>query len=244
MNNKKSFKAICFDWGNTIEIGKPGIVATLQQVWKKFAADRAPQEILAAGQEAWKELVRMRPTRKDLLDMANFRQKLYARQAELMAKALGVDIHIPDWPWIFNVFFHEYYQKDRKWTIPRTHARLLRKLRAADIPMVVISNDEDPAQLPRVISDIGLTGFFVSEIASSSFGYSKPHPKIYLAALDRLNLRADEVLYVGDDFHNDYWGPEQVGMYPLLFDPDGLHARAESLRRIDKLEKVLDYLPV
>lgn len=241
MEEKTPIKAICFDWGNTLEIGRPGIVKTLQHVWKRFAAGRPAEDIFRAGQQAWKELVKIRPTKKDLADMSNFRQKLYARQAELMAEALGVKVEIPDWPWVFNDFFHEYYFTNRKWSIPRSHARLLRKLRAADIPMVVISNNEDPAELPRLIADIGLTGFFTCEIASSSFGYSKPHPKIYLAALNSLNLRADEVLFVGDDFHNDYWGPEQVGMFPLLFDPDGLHARADHVRRIDKLEKVLDY---
>ncbi len=236
------FKAICFDWGNTIEIGKPGIVKTLQVVWKRFLPNATPEQILAAAQTAWKELVKMIPGKRDLKDMDHFRQKLYARQAELMAEALGVRPDIPDWPWVFNVFFHEYYFTNRKWSIPRSHARVLRNLRAANIPMAVISNDNDPAQLPSVIADVGLTGFFVCEIASSSFGYCKPHPKIYLAALERLNLRADEVLYVGDDFHNDYWGPKQVGMFPLLFDPDGLHARAENIRRIANLEEVLDYL--
>ncbi|MDQ7052749.1 MAG: HAD family hydrolase [candidate division KSB1 bacterium] len=244
MEEKRTFKAVCFDWGNTIEIGQPTVVTTLQKVWQRFAPEATPEDILAAGQKAWKELVRIRPTKKDLKEPDVFRQKLYARQAELMAEALGVQPDIPDWPWVFNVFFHEVYFKDRQWTIPRSHARLLRKLRAANIPMAVISHDDDPAQLPSVIANVGLTGFFVCEISSSSFGYCKPHPKIFLAMLNRLNMRADEVLYVGDDFHNDYWGPEQVGMFPLLFDPEKLHARVEGIRRIERLDRVLDYLPV
>ncbi|RMD94055.1 MAG: HAD family hydrolase [Calditrichaeota bacterium] len=238
------FKAVCFDWGNTIEMGKPSIVKTLQVVWKQFAPHATPDDILQAGQEAWSQLVLMEPRAKDLKDMEPFRQKLYARQAELMAAALGVSPNIPDWPWVFNVFFHNHYFKNRQWTIPRGHARVLRKLRSRGIPMAVVSNDDDPAQLPSVISQMGLTGFFVCEIASSSFGYCKPHPKIYLAALNRLNLRADEVLYIGDDFHNDYWGPEKIGMYPLLFDPERLHAKAQNVRRIEKLDQVLDYLEI
>ncbi len=244
MDDKKRFKAVCFDWGNTIELGQPGVVATLQTVWRRFAPEATPEAVLAAAQKAWQKLVRLRPNRSELKDPDQFRQRLYARQADLMARALGVRPDIPDWPWVFNVFFHETYLKDRQWTIPRTHARLLRKLRGAGIPMAVISNDDDPAQLPRLIADFGLTGFFACEIASSSLGYGKPHPKIYLAALNRLNLRADEVLYVGDDFHNDYWGPEQVGMFPLLFDPDGLCEKVPQVRRIQKLEQILEYLPI
>lgn len=244
MKKNHKFKAVCFDWGNTIEIGDPGIVKTLQHVWKRFSANSTAEEILDAAQTAWRELVKIKPTRKDLLDMSGFRHRLYAKQAELMATALGVNPNVPDWPWVFNAFFHEYYFTNRSWKIPRSHARLLRKLRATNIPMIVVANDEDPAQMPTIISQLGLTGFFETDISSSSFGFSKPHPKIYLAACNRIDLRADEILFVGDDFHNDYWGPEQIGMYPLLYDPDDLHAKSENIRLLKNLEDIIQYLPV
>ncbi len=243
MAGKPQFKAVCFDWGNTIEIGTPAIVVALQRLWKQFFPKVRAADILEASQTAWTELVTIVPTRKDLKDMDMFRQKLYARQAEIMARELKVDPDIPDWPWVVNDFFNEEYFRNRSWRIPRVHARVLRKLRAAEVPMAVISNDNDPAQLPKLISDLGLTGFFQTEISSSSFGFCKPHPKIYLAALDHLDLRADEVLFVGDDYHNDYWGPEQVGMFPVLFDPNKLHIKVKGIFRIESLDEILDFFP-
>jgi putative hydrolase of the HAD superfamily len=159
-----------------------------------------------------------------------------------MANALGVDPDMPEWPGIANVFFNDHYFKNRSWSIPGSHVKLLHTLRSINVPMAVIANNNDPAELPQLIADLGLTDFFEYEIASSSFGYSKPHPKIYLAALDSMDLRADEVLYVGDDYHNDYWGPAQVGMYPVLFDPQKIHAKVEGICRIENLEGLLDYL--
>lgn len=238
---KKKFKAVCFDWGNTIEIGKPTVVDTVQLLWKQVIPKFKKSEILAAAQTAWRQLAKMTPSRSDLQDMSEFREMLYARQAELMAGALQVEPDIPDWPWVANVFFHEHYFSNRTWTIPRSHARLLRRLRSANVPMAIIANTEDPAELPRLVADLGLTGFFQLEISSASYGFSKPHPKIYLAALESLDLRADQVIYVGDDYHNDYWGPEQVGMYSVLFDPQGLHARVESIRRIKRLDEVTNF---
>ncbi|MFQ5628741.1 MAG: HAD family hydrolase [bacterium] len=206
MGKKLRFKAVCFDWGNTIEIGKPLILETVMHVWQKVIKDITYEATLAAAQDAWQELAKIKPNRKDLADMSEFRQMLYARQAELMANSLGVEPDMPDWPWVANVFFNDHYFKNRTWSIPNAHAKLLRKLRAANIPMTIIANNDDPAELPQLISDLGLTGFFEHEIASSTFGFAKPHPKIYLAALDCMDLRADEVLFVGDDYNNDYWG--------------------------------------
>lgn len=236
------FKAICFDWGNTIEIGRPLIVETILQVWQRVLPEVTYADVLAAMQDAWQELAKVKPTKKDLQDMSEFRQMLYARQAEIMANALGVDPDVPDWPWVANVFFNEHYFKNRTWSIPKSHASVLRKIKAAGIPMVIIANNEDPAELPQLIADLGLTGFFDHEIASSSFGHRKPHPKIYHAALNVLELRADEVLYVGDDYHNDYWGPAQVGMFPLLFDPQKIHIKVAGIRRIEKFEQLFDFL--
>lgn len=236
-------KAVCFDWGNTIQMGKPGIVETITHMWLKFYPGISRAEIIEAAQTAWCDLVKLRPTRKDLVDPVTFREKLWAKQAELMGKVIGFNSKIPDWPWVANAFFRDHYNSNRSWSVPADHARLLYKLKQARFPMAVIANDDDSAPLPRTISELGLTGYFETEIASSTFGKNKPHSSTYLAALSCLDLRADEVLFVGDDFHNDYWGPLQVGMNPVLFDPDGLYAKVDGIERITSLGDVLKYLP-
>jgi len=242
MTSTSRFKAVCFDWGNTIEIGKPTIKETVLNVWGKFALTVSAEEIFKAAQLSRVELTKMLPLRKDLQDMTEFRQMLYARQAELMSDALGIDPDLPDWPWVANTFFNEFYFKNRSWQIPGSHIQLLHQLRQHKIQLAVISNDDDPAEQPKLISELGLIGYFAFEISSSAYGYEKPHPKIFLATLSKLDLRADEVIFIGDDFHNDYWGAEQVGMYSLLFDPARLYVNVKNIRRIERLEEVFGYL--
>ncbi len=241
MQNKK-LKAVCFDWGNTIEVGSPKVVETLLHVWQNLIEGVSVRTVTEALQDAWIELAKLIPTAKDRKDMTEFRQMIYARQAEMVAAKLEITPDIPDWPWVFNVFFNEHYYKNRSWTIPRSHARLLRKLRAAGVPMAVVANNDDPVELPKLISDLGLTGFFEFELASSSFGYGKPHEELYLSVLNKLDLRADDVLYVGDDYHNDYWGPSQVDMFPVLYDPKKLYCKIPSVRRIERLEEIADII--
>ena len=52
-------------------------------------------------------------------------------------------------------------------------------------------------------------------IFSSDLGYQKPDPRIYAAALDRMGLQAQDVLFIGDNFRNDVDAPREIGMRTL-----------------------------
>ncbi len=52
-------------------------------------------------------------------------------------------------------------------------------------------------------------------IFSSDFGYQKPDPRIYTAALGRMNLLPENVLFIGDNHENDVTIPRRLGMQAL-----------------------------
>ncbi|MCE5339355.1 MAG: HAD family hydrolase [Methanomicrobiaceae archaeon] len=52
-------------------------------------------------------------------------------------------------------------------------------------------------------------------IFSSDFGYQKPDPRIYTAALGRMNLLPENVLFIGDNRENDVTMPRRLGMQAL-----------------------------
>ena len=57
---------------------------------------------------------------------------------------------------------------------------------------------------------------------SADVGAEKPHPPIFLAALQRAGCAPDEALHVGDQYHSDVVGARNVGITPLLLDRTGL----------------------
>jgi 2-haloalkanoic acid dehalogenase type II len=59
---------------------------------------------------------------------------------------------------------------------------------------------------------IGLAPHFQFSLAAHEFGCAKPDPRIFQAALERLQLPAHEVMYVGDDLRLDVAGAQEVGM--------------------------------
>ena len=57
-------------------------------------------------------------------------------------------------------------------------------------------------------------------VASAVVGSSKPHRDIFLYALDRAGIRADEAVYVGDSYLADVLGSRGAGLHPILIDRD------------------------
>ncbi len=59
---------------------------------------------------------------------------------------------------------------------------------------------------------IGLAPYFKFSLAAHEFGCAKPDPRIFQAAIEKLQLSPHEVMYVGDDLRLDVAGAQAVGM--------------------------------
>jgi putative hydrolase of the HAD superfamily len=60
-------------------------------------------------------------------------------------------------------------------------------------------------------------------VGSKAHGRTKPHPSIFVAALQALGVQADEAAMVGDSFEDDIEGARSLGMRAFLLDREDLH---------------------
>jgi len=111
----------------------------------------------------------------------------------------------------------------------------LTELQARRYRLAVISNWS--ADLPRVLSQLGIRHHFEAVFASEALGYAKPNPAAFLVPLDRLGLTAGTAAYVGDLYDVDVVGARDVGMTPILVDPLGLglHDDVTAVTRLPEL---------
>ena len=58
-------------------------------------------------------------------------------------------------------------------------------------------------------------------VGSGAHGKTKPHPAIFLSALDELGVQAEEAAMVGDSPEDDIAGARALGMRAFLVDRDG-----------------------
>lgn len=100
-----------------------------------------------------------------------------------------------------QVFAHARNQVEMFEEVPR-----VLELLGQDYSLATISNGFADLQA------IGLASHFKFSLAAHEFGCAKPDPRIFQAALERLQLPAHEVMYVGDDLRLDVAGAQAVGM--------------------------------
>jgi putative hydrolase of the HAD superfamily len=108
-----------------------------------------------------------------------------------------------------------------------------------DHPIAVISNAD--GKIDAVLRRCGIAQCFQCITDSGIVGHEKPHPAIFEAALQTMNAKPAESLYVGDVYSVDYLGARNAGMCAVLFDVAGAY-RDRNLPRVESLEDLESWL--
>ena len=97
----------------------------------------------------------------------------------------------------------------------------LKPFKESGIRMGIISNTTNPVFIKdEELRRTGLSTYFEFAIFSSTTPYRKPHPSIFNAAISRLNLEAENILFVGDDLKTDVMGAQSIGMQTAWLNRD------------------------
>ncbi len=86
-------------------------------------------------------------------------------------------------------------------------------LKKANVRLGIITHGWTVKQAEKLVR-LGLVPYLDPKAVfiSDQIGISKPNPKLYLTALADLQLRAQEVMYVGDSPEHDIAPPQSIGM--------------------------------
>ena len=102
-------------------------------------------------------------------------------------------------------------------------------------PLAVISNAD--GKIAELLFRCGIGDCFRTITDSGVVGQEKPDARIFQAALQSLNARAEDSLYVGDVYSVDYCGATRAGMQAVLFDVPGAY-REKGLPRVESLQEL------
>jgi HAD superfamily hydrolase (TIGR01549 family) len=91
---------------------------------------------------------------------------------------------------------------------------VLRELAAAGLRIGLISNSH--RCLASFQSHFELQGLISATVSSSEHGFMKPHPSIFSAALQLVDVAPADAVMVGDSFRHDVEGAIRVGMRGVL----------------------------
>ena len=105
----------------------------------------------------------------------------------------------------------------------------------------VVSNFAIPECVHRLLKVNHLSDFFDVIIVSAAVNKRKPNPEIYQCALEKLCVKPEETVFVGDTVDADIKGPKEIGMKTVYI--ERRPQRELETTEPDQIIKILSELP-
>ena len=209
----KTPKMILFDYGQTLVAeskfdGVRGTAAVLQHaVRNKY--NLSAEEVQARANEINQEFGRFDPKKRHLfqIEIPNtmFTPYLY--------ESLGIEIALTNAE-IDTIF----WDAAAPGAATEGVEDFLKFLKKREIRTGVISNiSYAPSVVAARINRLLPENAFEFILTSSNYIFRKPHRRIFDLALEKADLRPDEVWYIGDQYECDVKGALNAGLYPVWY---------------------------
>jgi putative hydrolase of the HAD superfamily len=231
-------KAVFFDWFNTLTTYYPprenAYAVACSELGLQVTLDQLSRGLLLADQFYSDENARSPIKKREPKEMI----AVYVRYGQVALKAAGL-------PSSEDTVLRVMEKVRGAFSITRFALYddvlpALASLKSRGLVLGLISNiDQD---IKPVCTELGLDTYIAHVVTSRDVRSEKPHPLIFLAALDSAGVEAEESIYVGDQYSCDVVGARGVGMKPVLVDRYDLFTNVSNCARIRSLAEVVDHV--
>ena len=226
-----TIRAITFDAAHTIFHPHPSVGAIYQEVMLRFGLNYSASELEAGFQGAFTSVAKD----ETILD-SEARERSYWK-AIVAASIRRLEPQPDDFVALFDELWEEFALGHR-WKVKADTAPLLSELRSRGFIVSLLTNWD--SRVHRVIADSQVKGCFDHVFVSSEIGFEKPDPRIFKSVQERLNLRAKQILHVGDSLQHDIEGALSVGWQAIrLLSEAPPVSRYPSIRSLPELLEIV-----
>ena len=212
-------RAIFFDLDGTLRHNDPAPEKVIFDLAVKLGATDSPERrrwALRWAHYYWAQSAEM------LQDVETYKESEedfwcnYIRQ-NLAAFECPPDLLEQIFPPVSQYMNEQYKPQDR--VIPGV-LDTLETLKMAGFGLALISNRTKPYL--ELLQKLNLDSYFELVVAAGEIEAWKPEPEIFLHALREMDFKAEETIYVGDNYFADVVGAQRAGLQPVLLDPEGI----------------------
>jgi len=235
------FKAIGFDWANTIvelkeECDRTPLKKVFDCLQAKHVALPEFEACLSKSRELFRSMIEQSQT--------TYREARYEEVLQYLLFFFNISLEgKSSLQELLQVYYKQVYRERE--VFPEVSA-VLHQLSLWGVSMGIISNTTNPVFMKELeLEDSGLKNYFDFTIYSSCVPFRKPHPSIFQLAISQFQLEPCEILFVGDSLSFDVIGAHEVGMKTAWINrkneetdivPDYELSSLESLLQIDWIE--------
>jgi FMN phosphatase YigB (HAD superfamily) len=205
-------KAVLFDAIDTLFAAYPDKIGMYLRIIKKdlgFDSDRDKMD------RAWNKV--LADTEKRARDEIRHHQNIGAWDGfnGRLLKELGYEGDLDESG--KKLLFESWCNPDNFVLFPDV-LRTLNYLVGENILIGCVSNERE--ELKEFFRHHQIDEYFDTVVISDEVACEKPNAEIFDIALDSLNLKPDEAMFIGDSIISDYEGAKNAGLLPVLIDRD------------------------
>ncbi len=229
-------KAIFFDLYQTLVCYEPPREELQAQALKDFGIDASPEALrwplVAADEFIYQEMARCPWNRRSEDDQ----KALWVQYEKVLLGEAGLEA---DENTILGLL-GKMRQVEMKLVLFEDVVPALTELKTTGLKLGLISNiDRDVTSL---LEELGLPALLQIVVTSLDAGFTKPHPEIFKAALEKAGVQAAEAMYVGDQYQVDVIGANKAGLRGVLLDRGDYFQEITDCPRIQSLSQITEYL--
>ena len=204
-NSENPPKAIFFDAAGTLFHLNGTVGHHYARVGNDVGVTLDAHQLDRAFYSAWKKM----PRRAAILGPRENDDKGWWRElVDLVLDEAAPSLSELDRDNFFEIAY-EHFAESGVWELYPEVPGVLEQLRPR-FQLAVISNFD--GRLRFILKHLGISKFFTRFFISSEIGADKPDPEIYRRALELIDLKANEVLHVGDDPERDWEAASAAGL--------------------------------
>lgn len=229
-------KAIFFDIYGTVAGFSPSRYEIQSEVCARFGIEVTPSGIIAGYALADEYMTQQNATLPVRLRNLADKEKFFAEYERTILNRAGIPVTTDQALLIWRAIRETKYRLALFEDVIPTLENL------TDLGLVtgIITNiDRDGNEL---VDSLGLSDHLDVIVTSREVGYEKPSPRIFLEALKRAAVIAQDAIHVGDQPESDVNGAISVGITPVLIDRDGNHPDFDLCNRVTTLSGVRSLL--
>jgi putative hydrolase of the HAD superfamily len=226
----RMIRAVFFDWLNTLAHPEPERHEIYRLTYREFGAKLEAEQILKGIIRAEAELADGNPFRwgesKTEEPYLHYQEILLSESGVKLGREqlLGVIRRLNQWADEVSLVLYDD-------VLPA-----LSRLKERGFILGLLTNMQKDVTF--AYPELGLTPYFDVVVTSEEAGATKPKPPIFLLALERAGVSAQETVYIGDQYGTDVVGARGVGITPILIDRYDMEPETGDCPRIRSLAEL------